>query len=171
MAVVNTKSTALTAADSGFRTQAPITVGPRRVYGDVGVIAVANGDSIASTLRFFRIPSSAGVRQIIKRSTAITSAAMDIGIYQTAANGGAVVDVDFFASAVSIATADPVGTDVTFEAGAAPSFIVSQSEMPLWQALGLTADPKVDYDVVGTLTAAATAAGTVSLHIDYTASN
>lgn len=171
MAVVNTKAQAITAADSQFRTQAPITVGPRRVYGDVGLVAVANGDSIASTLRFFRVPSSAGVRQILKRSTAITSAAMDIGLYQTAANGGAVVDVDFFASAVSIATADLVGTDVTFEAGAGPSYLVTDVEKPIWQVLGLAADPKVDYDVVGTLTAAATAAGSVALHIDYTAAN
>jgi hypothetical protein len=168
MAVVNTKSTALTAADSGYRTQAPITVGPRRIYGDVGVVAVANGDSIASTYRLVRVPSSAGVRELAIKCTAITTGAADFGIYRTAADGGAVVDADFFASAVSIATALAVPTFITHEAGV---YTVDKLEQPLWQALGLTADPKCDYDVVATLTGAATAAGTLTAQIEYTASN
>jgi hypothetical protein len=167
MAVVNTKSAAITGADVPQRPQTSTAVGPRRVYGDVGVVAVANGDSIASVLRAVRVPSSAGIRSVVLKCTAITSGAADVGVYQTAANGGAVVDADLFGSAVSIASA-LAGTDVTHESGV---FTIDKVEKQLWELLGLTADPKVDYDIALTLTAAAAAAGTVALSVEYTAAN
>jgi hypothetical protein len=42
---------------------------------------------------------------------------------------------------------------------------VAKIEQPLWQQLGLTADPGVMYDIAATLTAAAGSAGTVSLKV------
>jgi hypothetical protein len=105
---------------------------------------------------------------------AITSAAADVGVYDIpAVNSGAVIDVDFFASAQSIATAIS-HTDITHEADPADAgagYGQGDVEKPLWQALGLTADPGKYYDIVATLTAAATATGTLALKVQYVDGN
>ena len=88
---------------------------------------------------------------------AITSGAGDIGLYDTTENGGAVVDADFIASAQSIASALK-NSDVTYE-----QQNIDQAQKMVGQVLGLSADPNKIYDIVMTLTAATTAAGTVVL--------
>jgi len=166
MAVVTVKSTQITNRDAVPRT----INNPAAVSGAVQQFAAtaeaANGDSIASKYIMGQIPSNA-VGEIIKLyCDAITSGAADIGIYRTTADGGAVVDVDFYASAQSIASAITTGTEVQHEADATDAgagFGLADLEKPLWQRLGLTADPNVTYDVVVTLTAATTAAGTIGL--------
>lgn len=95
-------------------------------------------------------------------NTAITSAAGDIGLYRTTADGGAVVDADFFTAAASLATAS-AGTNVIGGNVLAPA----NREKRLWEALGLAADPVTYYDVAVTLTAAATAAGTVGIQLSW----
>lgn len=161
MAVVNTKSASVTAHDAGTSVNSAESNGVLRT--DVGVVAVANGDSITSTLRVCRVPSNARVSALSLFCTAITSAAGDVGLYQTAANGGAVVDADFFIAAQSIATASAginvIGGNVLSPANRAKR---------LWEALALPTDPGRDYDVTVTLTAAATAAGSVGVDIAFT---
>ena len=75
-----------------------------------------------------------------------------------------MVDADHFASAQSIATALK-NSDVTHESGV---FDIDDVEKPLWEALGLTADPQRFYDIAVTLTAAAGSAGTVSAKVIWT---
>lgn len=164
MAVVNTKSTAVTNADASSQTLNKKLISNGRARESIGKVAVANGDSIGSTLRFCRLHSSWRVSSIRVYCDAVTSAAMDVGIYQTNENGGAAVDADRFASAQSIATAILTGTEILLESAVlAPG----DMEKPLWEALGLTADPGRFYDLVGTLTAAATAAGNVVLRVSH----
>lgn len=164
MAVVNTKSAAISARD----TPGTALVGPHQIKSQVncaiGKVEVANGDSIASTLRACQVPSNARIVRVSIRCTAITSGAGDIGLYQTAAAGGAVVDADLFASAQSIASALASWTDVTNESTTITATLV---EKRLWEVLGLTSDPSVTYDVVMTLTAAAAAAGQVTIMVEY----
>lgn len=160
-AVVAVKSAPVTNMDS-----TPIVLNPAnkmraRDLRNVGVCAVANGDSIASIFRFCRIRSSDRVAQVFLDCDAITSAAADFGLYQTAQNGGAVVDADFFASAQSIASALRA-TDITRESGV---ITVANFEKTVWELLGLSADPMIEYDVAATLTAAAAAAGSVALQV------
>jgi len=46
---------------------------------------------------------------------------------------------------------------------------VNDKEKPLWEALGLSADPQREYDIALTLTAAnQTAAADVALRVQYT---
>lgn len=130
------------------------------------VFNIQNPTNLASTIRMFRLRSDSRVSELKLYCAAITGAAADIGLYRTPAEGGAVVDVDFFATAVSLATAILTGTDVTLEAAAGPA-VVANRELRIWQALGLAADPNIFYDVVLTLTATATAAGAVSLICRY----
>jgi len=170
MAVVFTKSTQLTNRDATPRVINNPSIAKAAVYMAAGTLEVANGDSIASIFRLVSIPSNACGELLKLYCDAITSAAGDIGIYRTTADGGAVVDVDFYASAQSIASAITTGTEVQHEADAADAgagFGLADLEKPLWQRLGLTADPGVEYDIAVTLTAAATAAGTLGLRVQY----
>lgn len=159
MPVVFTKSSVITNADANPPVINSAQIANGRARFMRGVVAVANGDSIASVLRFVRVKSNDLVSQILLDCDAITLAAADIGIYRTSGDGGAVVDADLFASAQSIATALRA-TDVTRGSGV---ITVANMERPLWQLLGLSADPQVDYDIAATLTAAATAGGSVAL--------
>jgi hypothetical protein len=114
-----------------------------------GSITPAAAAEVGSTYRFCRIPSNCRVSQILLKNAAFTTAgAVDIGLYKTAENGGAVVDADFFASAVAL-TAAKDNADVTYESAV---YTIANSEKPLWEALGLSADPQIEYDVAATVT-------------------
>ena len=168
MAVVTTKSTAVTNADAASQTNNSQKIAGGRLREDVGTLEAVSGDSIGSIYRLARVKSGSRISQVLLSCDAITTCAGDVGIYDiTSVNSGAVVDADFFASAQSLATA-LVNTDVTHESGV---FGVEDVEQPLWQALGLSADPNKLYDIAVTLTAAAGSAGTVSMKVRYVDGN
>jgi hypothetical protein len=123
-----------------------------------GTVEAVNGDSIGSTYRFFRIGSWMRPVSLTLFCDAVTGAAGDLGLYRTASDGGAAVSQALFASAQSIATAITAGTNIRFEQDD-----VANVEKRVWELLGLSADPNLEYDVTLTLTAAATAGGTISL--------
>lgn len=163
MAVVNTKSTAITNADN-----TPADLNPdyqsRGVLREaVSTLEAVNGDSIGSTYRMVRVWSGWRVSDVILDCDAITTCAGDVGLYRTAADGGAVVDADFFASAQSLATALN-SQNVTNESGVVD---IANKPKRLWEMLALTADPGVWYDVAVTLTAAAGSAGTITLRVRF----
>lgn len=165
MATNNLKSAAITNRDA----TPPVLSNANLVKGSllefVGKVEGLTTDDAASKHTFGSIPSNARVSQILLSCDAGSSGAMDVGIYQTTANGGAVVDVDFFASAQSLAAALS-NVDVTHEADAADAgsgYGQSDTEKPLWQALGLTSDPGISYDICGTITTALGANATLVL--------
>ena len=84
--------------------------------------------------------------------------AADLGLYRTAADGGAVVSAGLFATAQSVAAANAAGISLRFEADD-----VANVEKRIWELLGLSADPNLEYDVALTLTAAISASGTLAL--------
>ena len=165
MAVVAVKSTLITNADA-----TPVVFNSPRVDGgferiEVATAAITDTNSIGSTYRMFRVPSNAVMTDLRIYSPDIgTTTIADIGLY--AADGGAVVDADFFASAVSLKDGALNGTDVLHESAV---FSIANSGKELWDALALTSDPGVFYDVTLTLTAAADATGTVKLIGRYAA--
>ena len=167
MAVVAVKSTLVTNADA-----LPAVLNNPRVDGgferiEVATVAITSGDTTASTYRMFRVPSNAVMTDLRIYSPDIgTTTIADIGLYRTAKDGGAVQDADFFASALSLKDGALNGTDVLHEAAV---FTIANSGKELWEALGLTSDPSVFYDVALTLTAAADATATVKLIGRYTA--
>lgn len=165
MAVVTTKSGAITNRDN-----TPVVLSNMNIAGGalkeaVGTVEAANGDSIGSKYIFCSIPSNCRVSQVLLFSDDIgTTTIADFGIYRSTADGSAVVDADFFGSAVSLKDGALNGSDITHESAV---YDPDDIEKPLWQALGLSSDPKVMYDVVATLTAAADAAGTITLKVRY----
>jgi hypothetical protein len=165
MAVEARKSSLITNAD-----EVPAVLNNPRVDGGferakIATVAVTNGDSIASTYRLFRVPSNAVMTDLRVYCPAITTAATNIGVYRTEKDGSAVVDADLFTSAQALTSA-LAGTDVLHESAV---FSLANSGKELWDALGLTSDPSVFYDVTMTLTAAAGATGTVKVIGRYTA--
>lgn len=162
MAVVTLKSAQVTNADASPRVLNDGKTAGGVVHEFVATIAAALGDDIGSTYRFMRVRSSDRVSAVKLYCDAITTCAGDFGLYRTAADGGAVVDADFFASAQSLAAAITTGTEIQHESAV---YGVEDIEKPLWSGLGLSADPGIDYDITLTLTAAAASAGDVSLKV------
>lgn len=165
MATENVKSGAITNRDA---TPAVLNSSQhgivRRAWGTVE--AAAAGDS-GSTYRMCSIPSNArAIRVVVATDDLGTTATLDVGIYQTTANGGAVVDADFFASALNANSAAIAETMVTHEA-ASTGYNIDAIEKPLWGALGLTSDSNRDYDVVVTSAGDIDAAGTITVIVDY----
>lgn len=164
MAVVNKLSAALAQRDGvpsqTNSTQASTKVATGRVKESIGVIAVANGDSATSVLRFFSIHSSWRVSQLLLSCSAVTGAAANIGLYDLpTVNAGAAVNATLFASAQSLASALDAATVLR----QSTTISVDKLEQPIWKLLGLTVDPGKWFDVGAALTADATAAGNVAL--------
>lgn len=130
----------------------------------VGILEVSTSEDATHILRFTQIRSNAVVRSVLLSCDAVsTSGAMDVGIYQTTDNGAAVVDADFFASAQVVTTA-LTRSNVAHESGV---YGIEDLDKPLWEALGLSADPGIWYDVAGTITTDMGGAGTLCLEVEY----
>lgn len=168
MAVVAKKSGAITNRDTVPKVKTNANVLGGTLKGFAGTLEIASGDSTTSTLRFAQVPSNARMHSLLLWSDDIGSASnIDVGLYDTTENGGAVVDVDFFASAVDNHSGALNAVDITHEA-AANNGDIANGEKMIWQALGLTSDPKKFYDVTATIvTADANGAGTVTLKGSY----
>lgn len=155
MAVTNRNSTAI--ADMVAIPRVPVgsTKGAAgQLFEVAGYVANAADDSATSILRFCRVPSNARISSVQMTTGAATAGAIDIGVYQTADNGGTVVDADLFASAQAL-TAALSNADVTYESG---EYTVAESVKPLWEVLGLSSDPGREYDVAATITTTFSAA-------------
>lgn len=167
MAVVAVKSTSVTNYNAIPRVQTPRGLADGEVVRAINdQVSIASGDSATSVYRFGKIRSSDYTDRVRLISADIgTTTAGDLGLYDllTATNGGTVVDVDYFGSAISL-NGGAIDSDVTYEAGAAGG-IYTNGNKRVWEALGLTSDPGKEYDVALTLTGAADAAGTVRLQL------
>lgn len=162
-AVVNTKSTTITNLDAAQVVRAKAFANGAPLKEWIETVVQTNGDSIASTYRYFRVPSWLRVSEILRDHADIGSTGLaDIGLYRTAADGGAVVDADFFASAVSLSGGAIADGQVAHESGVVA---VADYGKRIWEQLGLAADPQVYYDVVMTLTAAHDATANVTLRL------
>lgn len=167
MAVVTTKSTAMTNFTATPKVPNSANVVNGNLRESQGFAVIANGDSVASKYPLFPLRSSDRVSQILVYSPDIgTTTAGDLGLYRLDDDGGAVVDVDFFASALSLNGGALNGSDITFEAAAAGG-LIANGEKRVWEALGLTSDPNLVYQVVLTLTGAADAAGTALFRMRF----
>jgi len=118
-----------------------------------------------SIIRLVSVPSNAVVTHVYIQSAAQTAGKFDVGLWRTNGDGGAVVDQDFFATAVDCASA-VVLTDVTNESG---TYTIAKQSQPIWQASGMTVDPKSQLDVALTVitTDVTTGTGAVGVKVYY----
>lgn len=166
MAVVEVLSQLITNRDAVPRVMNNPGADGAHLRGKIGVATITSGNSTGSKYRMFTVPSRAVMHELRIYAPDIgTTTVADVGLYKTTADGGAVVDADFFASAVSLKDGAINGSDILHEAAV---FTIANAAKPLWEALGLTADPCIDYDVVLTLTGDADATGVVALKGQHT---
>jgi len=142
-------------ANEGHLTARMKRVGPASVE-------VSAAETAGSILRFFRIQSDACISEVLLSCDAIATGAMDVGLYDTDDNGGAVVDADLFASAQAV-TAALVASNIAHESGA---YTIDNRGKRLWEVLGLSSDPNKAYDVACTVTTGMSA-GTIVLEVTY----
>lgn len=165
MAVEARKSQAVTDMDASPVVEVPAYQKHGRLREDFATIEAVTGDSVGSTYSMVRLWSGWRVSDIILDHDDIgTTGAADVGLYDTAANGGAVVDADLFASAVAMNGGAASNVNVTKESGVVD--LPNQGKR-LWEQLGLSSDPKKWYDVTLTLTGAADAGGTINMRVRY----
>lgn len=162
-AVENIKSTFVTNADATPNDMTAAYLAHGRLRESIGICEAAGGD-VASTYRFVRVFSSWRISELIFASDDLTgTGVLDVGVYQTAENGGAVVDVDVFASNIDVSGQAVAETSILRES---TEVNLDESEKRLWEVLGLTEDPKRWYDIVGTSETAALT-GTMMLKCRY----
>lgn len=164
MAVVTKKSTVLSNRDD-----VPAKLTDAEISGGVvkeaqGFVEAANGDSAASVFKLFSIPSNARVSSLKLYCEALgAGAAVHIGAYRNTRDGAAVVDADFFATAVDVSAAlAPV--DVLNEAG---NVSPDKRELELWEMLGMSEDPKSTLDICATVSVAIAADGAIGALAQY----
>lgn len=145
--------------------------GSLRIATDTFEIAAEDVADVNDVIALMRLPSTTRVFSIMIYSDeldthASPTLATDCGIYLI---DGTVKDADAFGSAVTTGWGDAAGAGVEYitEAGAAP--VANISKM-LYEIVGESSDPIIDYDICLRLTAVAAtgAAGTLSFVIQYT---
>lgn len=132
-------------------------------------VAIADNDDVGSIYRMFRVKSTDTVLSIkYYTPDTLTAMAADLGLYQTAANGGAVADADAYASAQSLATANVLaGVEMAFEARG-----VGALGQPVWDDIsGVSADTHRAYDIALTITTQVTDPGTLTMIMFYVENN
>lgn len=167
MAVVTTKSGPITNRDAVPRVFNNPGAAAGTLKGFKGIVTTVATDDINSVYIMGSVPSNAVMHSLRYYGPDIgaSAAAVDVGLYQTTANGGAVVDADFFTSALNLNAGALNGTDILYEANSA--YPIGDAEKPLWSALALSADPCIMYDVCLTATGAIDAAVVVALQGTY----
>lgn len=138
-----------------------------------GVITVTDGATSPSTYQMARVPSNAIIKDIkIAVDATVTTLTCDIGGYYPTGGplpsgiaAGTVIDQDFFGSAVDLKTKTSGPVSQMNESG---TYTAAKRLQPLWQAIGLTSDPKCDIDIVLTTTATNSGAAVIYTSVEYT---
>lgn len=174
MGVVNTKSTVITNRDA-----VPAVINDGRITkankrSSIGSVAVGAADSATSYYPLCEVPSTAMIRALYCSAVAgMTTLAGNIGVFKNTKNAAGVTtgvaantsSDTIFAAATSLATAIDRKDVTNLNSNAYPT---DKREQPLWQAIGLAADPGGTFDIGIVVTTANTgAAGRVGLEVEY----
>ena len=167
MAVDHVKSTAITNLDASPRVAPTAGLGgSARLHQINGYATAVASSSADATYQLVRVPSDAVIKQIVFESEAQTAGKFDLGVYYasdgskdgipTSLLAAAAIDQDFFATVIDCASA-VLETIVTNESA---TYTLDKRNQPLWQAVGLSTDPKCNFDIVATVKTTAVTTGT-----------
>lgn len=169
MAVDHVKSTPITNLDASPATANTAGRGaPAALVSDEGFATALLSSSADATYQLVRIPSNCKVKSLIFESEAQTAGKFDIGLYYSSNGEGgkpavllaaAAIDQDFFATDIDCAAA-VVPTEIVNESG---TYTLDKRVKPIWEAVGLTADPGGHFDIVATVHTTAVTTGTGKL--------
>jgi len=164
MAVENKLSTNITKAESPMGNKlSSARINHGRLRESVGTLETAAADDDDSVFRFMPVHSSWRISEILLACDALTgSTSWDIGLYSVGA--GAVVDSDLFASAVNISSGLAAWTNQALESGTAG---IENVEKQIFELLGLTVDPNLEYDMCMLANTIGSGVGTISMKIRY----
>lgn len=164
MANVNSTWITNAVATPKVLTDAAKSVGRAMVAKSAATVSASQSSS--DTIRLVRVPSNARIDAVLLTTgDATTAGAVNIGVWQTADNGGTVVDADLFASALALTGGPFLRSDQTFESG---EYTYAECCKPLWEVLGLSADPGREYDIVAEVSTTFNGADTtIVLEVHY----
>lgn len=162
MAVVTTKAQPIQDFEAVPRRLSPTTTLDGVRYGSSATLNVAAADDDTSRYLFVPVPSNASIKHIWLRNDAITlGTAYDVGLFNL---DGTAADDDVYATAVDMSAArTSAPLDVAFEA----RDIVNINKK-VWEDLALAADPGRTYYVGLAADTVGTAAGDITLDVEYT---
>jgi hypothetical protein len=164
MAVVNAKAPGVANADAAVQTLSPNATSEGKAAHMVGSVSKAASDNDGSTYRIARVHSSWRILSILMFNDALAAAAgWTVGLYRTAADGGAAVSAACYPSALAPTAANQAGSEISFGTGR----LGSKIGQAVWQDAGLSADPNLWYDIVVVATTAGAAAGAISWNMEY----
>lgn len=129
----------------------------------VGFVTSLAADDTNSRYRLVQVQSLAIVRAIYLSSVAQGAGAVNIGVYRTTADGGAVVSASLFTAALSVAAA-VTRAEATNQA---TTYTAQKREQPLWQAAGLTSDPGGMLDIVVAPSTTFTNGGQIGIEVQF----
>lgn len=170
MAEANTKATIISNLDSVPPVKNSVNLMGAVLREQVGTVEIAAADDASSVYRVARVHTSWRLSEVSHFNDAITSGTdYDVGFYDTAANGGAVINVNAIADAVSLASGSLTPVQVLFEGSSDTG--VEDIEQAVWQMAGLTSDPGKFVDLCYTGVAPGSGAGTLSVRTRYVANS
>lgn len=144
-----------------------------------GFVAALTADNTTSKYRMCRVKTNIKVKEVKLNASVVTAGAADIEIaYSDApllgnmdgtppALAGTIVQIagpadnKLFGSATTLVAQTNV--DITF----ANTFTLANRNQPLWQVLGLAADPQGYFDFIFNVTTAITTGGNVGLKVSF----
>lgn len=139
----------------------------RTVYSYIASVTASL--SATSIIRLVSVPSNAVVTSVKISSGAQAAGKFNIGVYRTNSDGGALAAASsdsFFTTDLDCASA--VNDTECLMLGTTGNSIVKRAQ-PLWQAVGMTADPGGYLDICATVhtTAVTTGTGALAAHVEY----
>jgi hypothetical protein len=132
----------------------------------VETLELASGDSTNHICRFMRLNAQDRVTKITVQCDATAGLTdSDLGLYDI--NEGAVVDINAYFDAVDLHVGLDAGTTASLNYAFAARDI-SEAKQLVWEDAGVSADPgNIQYDLVLTNVDDVSAAGTVTIAVEY----
>lgn len=175
--MANLKSTLVTNRDATPKVLTDAFLSGGILEETQGSVKTGASDAAASTYRLVQVPSNAKVSQIYWQADALGSGCiLDVAVwYPTLVpQGGAnflaasvastLVSSSIFATALAGSGSAVPLTEITNQS---TNYLVPLQETPLWNVLGLTADPEIDFDMGFSLRGATASAGYAGLKVRY----
>jgi len=165
MAAANRKSTQITNADASPRVANDVRSTHGRIRVSKATVETAAADDANSVYRFVRVHSSWSVFSIIIHNDATADATdMDVGLYQTAENGGAALDKDCYTDGADMSAGYLTGVEYAFTTRA-----IENIGQRVYADGGESADTGLYYDLCINGVSDISAAGTFTMIVLYTA--
>lgn len=141
-----------------------------------GSVKTGASDTANSYYRLVQVPSNARLSTLQWQSDALGSGCIvDVGVFYpsyipvgggnflASTLSGTIIGTSFFATGLTAPGTNAL-TEITNQSG---NYLIPLQETPLWNVLGLTADPEIDFDIGFVTRVATAAAGYVGLKARY----